>query len=42
MTVEELLTGRKRPITNIEFNDWMAYFVRKAKMQEQANKKANR
>lgn len=41
MTVDELLTGRKRPLSNIEFIQWNAYFTVKAKLEERARKRAN-
>ena len=40
-TVDELLTGRKRPLSNIEFTRWMAYLSVKAELERQARNKAN-
>lgn len=37
-TVTELLTGRKTPLTNVEYLYWLQYYNRKAELQEAANK----
>lgn len=39
MTVAELLTGTKRPLSQREFQKWLAYLKVKARLQEQQAKK---
>lgn len=34
MTVHELLTGQKSPLTAQEYNGWMLYFKLKSEMQK--------
>lgn len=40
-TVDELLLGEPRPLSNIEAAYWPAYSVIKSEFQESANKKSN-
>lgn len=42
MTVTELLYGAKQPLSNIEFIYWQAYIAYKGKLEEEANKKAQK
>jgi len=39
MTVAELLTGVKQPLSNKEFVEWQAFYAVKAHYEEQASKK---
>lgn len=39
MTASELLTGQKGPLSNQEFNYWMAYLRYKQELEEAASKK---
>lgn len=41
MTVQELLTGVKGPISNLEWMEWQIYFGRKAQRRQIANAKQN-
>lgn len=40
MTVTELLTGTKQPLSSQEFTYWQAYISQKAALEEQAQKEA--
>jgi len=37
-TVTELLTGEKKPLSNVEFIYWVQYYERKAAIEEKASK----
>lgn len=38
MTVEELLTGRKAPLSNLEYRKWVIFLGRKKQQRELAAK----
>ena len=41
-TVDELLSGQPKPLSNAEFMGWGAYFAQKAKLEDEQSKKSNR
>lgn len=40
MTVRELMTGKRGPISTVEFNEWVAYMNVKSDIEKQASAKA--